>query len=186
MTQFYTCEFSNTLNDCREVLILNLHGQAVLIKGNLGILGQCLGRFRRRRRRTRRRCRSWYTTPRRTWHFALGVGVSRQTEAEKEVENTSPAEEQLFRPNHTTVLRNGQTYSCALKCQRARTTGCTGMHVAVVASRPAWHPSHSQYHSGGTSDYTSRSPSKPSSQPRFQAHPAGLLLCHYHSGLSVV
>src|SRR5262249_40393132 len=97
MTQFYTCEFSNTLNDCREVLILDLDGQAVLIEANLGILGQCLGRFRWRRRRTRRRCRRWYTTPGRTWRFALGVGVSRQTEADKEVENTAPAEERLFR-----------------------------------------------------------------------------------------
>src|SRR5215510_3739262 len=100
MTQFYTREFSNTLNDCREVLILDLHGQAVLIEGNLGILGQCLGRSRRRR--ALRRCRRWYTTSGRTWHFALGVGVSRQTEAKKEAEHTSPAEERLFRPNHTT------------------------------------------------------------------------------------
>jgi len=39
MTQFYTCKLSNTLNDCREVLILDIHGQAVLVEGNLGILG---------------------------------------------------------------------------------------------------------------------------------------------------
>jgi hypothetical protein len=39
MPQFYPCECSNTLNDCREVLILDLYGQAVLIEGNLGILG---------------------------------------------------------------------------------------------------------------------------------------------------
>src|SRR5215510_14750878 len=110
MTQFYTCEFSNTLNDCREVLILDIHGQAVLIEANLGILGQCLGRFRRRRGSTPRRCRRWYAPPGCTWRFALGVSASQQTEAEKEAENTPPADERPFRPNHTPFLRNGETH----------------------------------------------------------------------------
>src|SRR4029450_3115893 len=97
VTQFYTCELSNTLNDCREVLILDIHGQALLIEGNLGILGQWLGRFRRHRGSTSRCCRRWYATPGRTWRFALGVSASQQTEAEKEAEDTSPADERLFR-----------------------------------------------------------------------------------------
>jgi hypothetical protein len=92
MTQFYTREFSNTLNDYREILILDIYGQAVLIEGNLGILGQWLRRFRRHRGSTPRRCRRWYATPGRTWRFALGVSTSLQTEAEKEAEDTSPAD----------------------------------------------------------------------------------------------
>jgi len=57
------CEFSNTLNDSREILILDIHGQAVLIEGNLAILGQWLGRWRRHRGSASRRCRRWYATP---------------------------------------------------------------------------------------------------------------------------
>src|SRR2546426_4704480 len=109
MTQFYTCELSNTLNDCREVLILDIHGQAVLLEGNLDTLGQWLGRLRRHRGSIPRRCRRWYATPGRTWRFALGVSASRQTEAEKETEDTSPADERPFRPNHTIFLHDGQT-----------------------------------------------------------------------------
>src|SRR5262245_6015944 len=114
MAQFYTCELSNTLNDCREGLILDIHRQAVLVKGNLGILGQWLGCFRRHWGSAPRRCRRWYATPGRTWRFALGVSASRQTEAEKEAEDTSPADERPFRPNHTTFLHAGQTHSCTL------------------------------------------------------------------------
>ena len=109
MTQFYTCELSNTLNDRREILILDIHGQAVLIESNLGILGQWLGRFRRRRGSTPRSCGRWYATPGRTWRFSLGASASRQTEAEKEAEDTSPADERLFRPNHTAFLHDDQT-----------------------------------------------------------------------------
>jgi hypothetical protein len=63
MTEIYTCEVSNTLNDCREVLILDIHGQAVLIEDNLGIGGQWLGCLRRRRGSIPRRCQRWDATP---------------------------------------------------------------------------------------------------------------------------
>jgi hypothetical protein len=56
MTQFYMCELSNPPNDYREVLILDIHGHAVLIEGNLGIDGQWLGRFRQHRGSIPRRC----------------------------------------------------------------------------------------------------------------------------------
>src|SRR5262245_11388396 len=140
MTQFYACELSNTLNDCREVLILDIHGQqALLIEGNLGILGQWLGRFRRHRGSTPRCCRRWYATPGRTWRFALGIGASQQTEAEKEAEDTSPADERLFRANHTTFLRWLDTLICPQLPANAGTTGCDGVRVTVIASRPAGH-----------------------------------------------
>jgi hypothetical protein len=66
MTQFDMGELSNPPHDYREILILDIHGQAVLIEANLGIEGQWLGRFRRHRGRVPRRCRRWYATPGRT------------------------------------------------------------------------------------------------------------------------
>src|SRR5918911_779687 len=117
MTQFYTCEFSDTLNDCREILILDIHRQAALIEGNLGIGGQWLGRWRRGSAPRRRRRRG--ATPGGTRRFALGVSASWQTEAEQEAEDTSPAYERPFKPDHTPSLHDGQTHSGALHGQRA-------------------------------------------------------------------
>ena len=75
MTQFYTRELSNPLNDGREVLILDIYGQAALIEANSGILGQWLRRFRWRRGSTPWCSRRWYATPGRTWRFTLGVSA---------------------------------------------------------------------------------------------------------------
>jgi hypothetical protein len=79
MTQFYTREFSNTLNDCREILILDIHGQAVLIEGNLGFWDSGCGAFAGT---VAGLPGAGMVPPGRTWRFALGV--ARPTERGRE------------------------------------------------------------------------------------------------------
>jgi hypothetical protein len=82
MTEFDAGQRGDTLDDRRQVLVLDIDRQATLIQGNAHIRGQRLrGSWRCAWHAPRRYRRGQATSPW-AWCFALGFDIPLETEAE--------------------------------------------------------------------------------------------------------